>query len=155
MFGYGALFLYMLLTLTAFGLFLLPPALLIRYGIKHLVGKRWAHWYVRRAFEVSIAACFVLYFASVDSRAAMEESIGKAAHLTASRNVFVCGFAPATRSHYADVIPSALSAPLLRLASLDFFVEHFFPFVVLPGFIVSFAGYCIERNKEQRRQQKA
>jgi hypothetical protein len=146
--------LFMLIALTLIVVILLVPALLVRHGIKHLVGKPWAHWYVRRAFEVSIAACFGLYFASVDSSGAMEESIGKAAHLTAPDHGYECGFG-GPKSPYAHVILSDVSAPLLRLASLDFFVEHFFPFVVLPGFIVGYAGYCIERHKEQRRQQKA
>jgi hypothetical protein len=109
----------------------------LRFAVKRLTGKHWACWYVRRATDAALIGLFLLLcYAAFPSE--HEDELASATHLTSSKVFY--------EINYPEV-PKPFLMPLLWLESADIFLGHFFQFVILPSFIVGFAGYTNERKK--------
>jgi len=109
----------------------------LRLGFKHLLGQRWEHWYVRRAVDVALSGSICLGWTAMHFLAPIHD-IACAMHVSDGEVI----------SHGAHDVFS----PLVALQSLEFFLGHFFAFVILPSFIVGLGGYTLERRRVKRNE---
>jgi hypothetical protein len=119
----------------------------LRLGFKFLLRGRWTLWYVRRAVDAAIIGFICLlgaWLACLPTAVSLAGDIGRALYLSSAKvqELF----------YYHDGAPGKLADSLIQLQSLQFFLDHFIQYVILPAFVVGFAGYSFERHNQQKKK---